>query len=172
MLVVLVGHPGELLEADAVVVARILHTGLGEDPRHGLGPEDAVHAGYGTVATGRLEDLLVSLGATAQQAHLAHLLDAEGQAHLRLTGLDGEVHGADRRRPGGARVGHVEHRNTGLADLLLDPLAHTRLRLEQGAGTHHVHVVDGHPTIGQGVHARTRGQVDRIQLGVTAEARH
>ena len=169
---VLVGHPGELLEADAVVVTRVLHARLGKDAGHRLGPEDAVDAGHRSVAACGLEDLLLGLAATTQQAHLAHLLYAEGQAHLRLPGLDREVDGAQGRRPGGTRVGHVEHRYAGLADLLLHPLAHARLGLEERAGTHHVHVVDGHPAVRQRVHARPRGQVDRVQLRVAAEPGH
>ena len=146
---VLVGHLGELLEAHPIVLVGVPHPGLGENARHGLSAENAVDRRHGAVATRRLVDLGFVLGAAPQQAHLAHLLHANSQAHLGLPGLDGQIDSADGRGSGGARVSHVEHGDPGLPDLLLDPLTHARLGLEQRPGAHHVHVVDGHPAVSQ-----------------------
>ena len=59
----------------------------------------------------------------AEQAGAGELLDADGQAHVALAGLDGHDRGAQRGGTGGARVRHVVHGDAGLADLLLQLLA-------------------------------------------------
>ena len=45
--VVLLGDLGEELEAGAAVAVPVLHADLGEDTRHGLGSNAAVHGRYG-----------------------------------------------------------------------------------------------------------------------------
>ena len=74
----------------------------------------------------------LGLPAAAEQAGAGQLLDADGEAHVALAGLDGHDRRAQRGGAGGAGVGHVVDGDAGLADLLLQLLA------DAGAGAHQV----------------------------------
>ncbi len=126
-------HLGELLEGRAVL-AGVLHAGLGEHGRHGAGAEQALLGNAGAAA-----------GAAEQT--LAHLLHAYGEHAVVKPGLDGGPGFPECRRAGGAGVGHVDHRNAGLADLLQDALADHAAGLAQVAAVQRLHVLDGEPAI-------------------------
>src|SRR6202045_3070228 len=121
----------ELLEADAVVLVRVLHSRLREHTRHQARAEHALNAHYRAVTPAGLEHLAVTprLAGRAEQTLLAHLLHADCKTHVGLAGLDREVHGANRGRTGRARIGDVVDRDAGLPDLLLDALPHAGPRL-------------------------------------------
>ena len=146
---ILLRHFGELLETHAVVLVGVLHASLGKHAGHHVGAETPLDADDGAEAALALEDLLVGAGSAigTEHAHLAHLLDADRQAHLGLAGLDRHHHRADRRRPRCAGVGHVVHGNAGLAELLLETLADAAVGLVQASGGEHVHLGHGHPAI-------------------------
>ena len=135
MRVVLLGDLGELLEADAVVLVRVLHARLREHAGHQAGAEQTLDLHHRAVAATRLVDLAaaVTLAARAEQAALAHLLDTDRETHVGFAGLDREQHRAQRGRAGRARVGDVVDGDAGLADLLLQLLADAGLRVEEAA---------------------------------------
>ena len=123
--VVLLADLGEQLEARAAVLVAVLHADLGEHAGHRVGADAAVGRGDGAVAALRLPLVAVGLGlpAAAEQAGAGELLDADGEAHVALAGLDGHDRRAQRGGAGGAGVGHVVDGDAGLADLLLELLA-------------------------------------------------
>ena len=134
MRVVLLGDPGEQLEARAAVLVAVLHADLGEHAGHGLGADAAVDRGDRAVAARRRPRRGLSLlaGAAGEQAGAGQLLDADGQAHVALAGLDRHDRRAQRRGAGGAGVGHVVDGDAGLADLLLQLLADAARRHPSG----------------------------------------
>src|SRR6185436_17381847 len=131
--VVLLGDLGEQLEAGAPVLVAVLHADLGEDARHGVGADAAVGRGDGAEAALRLPLLAVLLGlpAATEEARAGELLDADREAVVDLTGLDGHDRRAQRGGTGRTGVGDVVDRDAGLADLLLQLLA-------EAAATHQV----------------------------------
>ena len=110
-------------------------------------------------------------GRAAEQADAGELLHADGEAHVDLAGL----HRHDRRAQcggtGGARVRDVEHRDAGLADLLLDLLADAA-RAHQVAGGEDADVGHRDPTVGQGGEDRLGGEVDDVLVRILAELGH
>src|SRR3546814_3662130 len=113
------------------IFVAVLHADLGEHAGHGVGADATVGAGDGAVAALGLEDLALALGGAAgEEAGARELLDAHGEAHVALAGLDRHDRRAQRRGARGAGVGHVVDGDAGLADLLLqllaDPAARTR----------------------------------------------
>ena len=99
--------------------------------------------------------------AAAEQARLAHLLDADREHEVVDAGLDRHPRLAERGRAGGAGVRAVDHRNAGLADLLQDALADHPGRLHQVAAVERLDVLDLHA-----------GVVERQQRGLGAELGH
>ena len=65
-----------------------------------------------------------------------------------------------------AGVRDVVHGYARLADLLLQPLAHTAARLEQVAGAHHVHVGDRDATVSEPRQRGLRTEIDQVLVGV------
>src|SRR5687768_9539660 len=119
MLVVLDRDLRELLLRRAVL-AHVLDAGLTEDRRHQTTAEHALRA-----------DAAATARAAPEEAHFAHLLDAHGHRHVVGSRRDREISLAKRRGPGCTRVRDVDHRDARLTDLLQDPLADHRARLEE-----------------------------------------
>ncbi len=170
---VLLADAGEQLEAGAAVAVPVLHADLGEDARHDLGPDAPVDRSDRTVAAGGGEDPRVVLAAApGQQAGARQLLDAEGQAHVGLAGLDGHERHPQGGRTRGARVGHVVDGDPGLAELLLQLLADAGAGGHEAAGGDHPHVGHGHPAVGQSTEDGLGGQVHHVLVRVLAEFGH
>ncbi len=109
--------------------------------------------------------------ARTEQAGAGELLDADGEAHVALAGLDRHDRRAQRGGAGGAGVGHVVDGDAGLADLLLELLADAAAA-HQVAGGQHAHVLHRHAAVGQRGERGLRGQVDDVLVGVLAELGH
>ncbi|CAB5024677.1 unannotated protein [freshwater metagenome] len=163
----------EVLDIDVVVLVQVLHAGLREHARHAEGAEEAL-GGHDPPVAARRHVLRLAAAACphAKQAHLAHLLDADRQPHVGLAGLDRQVHRTHRSSAGGARVDDVEHRDTGLTDLLLDLLTDARRGVEQRASAYDIHVLDGHAAVGERGQRRDGRQVKHVLVVVTAELGH
>ena len=131
---VLEGHPSKLFEAHPVVLVGVLHPSLGEHPGHRFGAQHSVDPHHGSVTARRLVDPPLLLGCAGQQAHLAHLLDSHREPHVCLSGPYRQVDSSQSGGTGGAGVGHVVDGDAGLADLLLEPLAHAGTGLVERAG--------------------------------------
>ena len=171
---VLLADPGEQLERGTAVLVAVLHADLGERPGHRVGADPAVGGRDRAEATLRGPRLAVGLGraAAAEQTGAGQLLDADGEAHVALAGLDRHDRRAQRGRARGARVGDVVDGDPGLADLLLQPLTHPGVGLHQATGREHADVAHRHPAVGEGGHRRFGREVDRVLVGVLAELRH
>ena len=85
---VLLRDLGELLEADAVVLVGVLHAGLAEHRGHRAGTEPAVDRHDAAVAAFGLELVRAAARRVAgEEAHLAHLLGADGETEVGVAGL-------------------------------------------------------------------------------------
>ena len=110
--VVLLRHLGELLEADAVVLAGVVGAGLREHAPHVAGAEHALGRQHVAVATRRrVARLLRRLRHPVRRRAGRHVLDAEGQADVGLAGADLHDHRAHRGGARGARVVDVVERD-------------------------------------------------------------
>ena len=158
VVVVLHRHLGELLEGGAVL-ARVLHAGLGEYRGHGAGTQQAL-LGDAAAAT-----------AAAKQAP-AHLLDTDGQDDVVEVGLDRRPGLAERRGAGGAGIGHVDHGDPGLADLLQDALADHAARLAQVSAVQRLHVLDGQSAVVERKERRLRTELRDGFFGKPSEFDH
>ena len=158
VMVVLDRHLGELLEGGAVL-AGVLEPGLGEDAGHGAGAEQA----FGRDAR---------LARPAQEPGARHLLDADREHQVVEPGLDRDPTLAERGGAGGARVGAVDHRNAGEADLAQDALAHHAAREHEVAAVERLHVADGEPGVVERAERRLGAQrLDRA-IGELPELDH
>ncbi len=157
---VLDGDLGELLECGAVV-AHVLHAGLAEDGGHEAGADDALGG-----------DAPAAALPGAEEAHLAHLLGADGDGDIVGAGGDGHVGFAEGGGAGGAGVSDIDDRDAGLADLLEDALPDHRVRLVEVAGHEDLDVLHGGAGVLQGEEAGLRGQLLHALLRVAAELDH
>ena len=142
-------------------------------PGHDLGADAPVDRRHRPVPARRGEGARVLLAAAAgEQPGAGELLHPEGQAHVGLAGLDRHAGHPERGGAGGAGIGHVVHRNAGLAQLLLQLLADAGVGRHQVAGADHPHVLHLDAAVGQGAEHGLGGQVDQVQVRVLAELRH
>src|SRR3954451_24553560 len=172
VLVVLLRDLGELLEAHAVVLVRVLHAGMAEHRGHGARAEPTVDRHDAAVAT--LGLVLVGPAARrvpGEEPHLAHLLGADGEAEVGHARRDLKVRGAHRGGTGRARVHDVVDRDAGLADLLGDLLADAA-HVEHAPGRQDLHVEDGDAGVVERVERGLRGQVDHVLVGIAADLGH
>src|SRR5208283_5374883 len=139
-----------MLELRAVL-AHMLDAGLPEHRGHQARPDTALGrvGGIGTAA------------ATAEEALLAHLLDPNRHRDVVHAGRHRHVGLAKRGRAGRAGIRDIDYGNTGLADLLEDPLPDHRIGLIEIARGEHLDVLDRNARI-----------LEREQGGFGAELRH
>ena len=171
---ILLGDLGEQLEAGAAVLVAVFHTNLREDAGHDAGADATFGDIERTDAAAGRPGLVVLRHAVggAEETCAGELLHADSHAHIGLARLDRHDGDPQRRGAGGAGVGDVEDRDAGLADLLLELLAHT------GAGIHEVADAEdpdfghGDAGIGERGHRSLGSQVDGVLVRVLAELRH
>ena len=85
---------------------------------------------------------------------------------------DGEARLAERRRPGGARVGDVDHWDAGLPDLLQDALPDHRVRLEQRAGSEELDVAHPEAGVVEREQRRLAAEIGNVTVLVPPEPDH
>ena len=151
-------HLGELLEGRAVLTG-VLHAGFGENRRHGPGPEQPF-----------LRDPAAAASATQEPS--AHLFDADGQHDVVQVRLDRRPGFPERRRASRAGVGHVDHGNAGLADLLQDTLPDHAAGLAEIAAVQGLHVLDGQPAVVERHERRLRTELGDGFLRKPSELDH
>ena len=159
MLVVLDGDLGELLLRGAVL-AHVLDACLPEDRGHQARSRDALRRDLAAAAAG------------AQEAHLAHLLGADGHGHVVGARRDGEVRLAEGGGAGGAGVRDVDHGDARLADLLQDALTDGGVRLVEVAAGDELDVLHFDAGVLEGKQCGLPGQLRHGLLGVAAELDH
>ena len=171
---VLLADLGEQLEAGAAVLVAVLVADLGEHTGHGFGADPPVDRGDRAVAALGRPDVGVGLlrPARAEQPGAGQLLHADRQSVLHLAGLDGHDGGPQRGGPGGAGVGHVVHRDSGLADLLLQLLTDPGVRGHQVPGRNDPDVGHGHAGVAERAGRGLSRQVDGVEVGMLAELGH
>jgi hypothetical protein len=174
MRVVLLADAREELErrTAVLVLVEVLLPDLREHTRHGLGANAAVDRRDRAVPARRRPRVGVGLARPArEQARAGELLHPDREAVVGLTRLHRHDRGAEGGGAGGARVRHVVDGDAGLADLLLQLLAHAATA-EQVAGGEDAHVLDGLSGVGERTRRGLRREVDAVLVGVLAELRH
>jgi hypothetical protein len=171
--VVLLADAREQLEARAAVLVAVLHAHLCEHTWHRLGADAAVDRSNRAVATLRRPRVRIVLARTAREQTCAReLLDADREPVVAFARLHRHDGGAQCGGAGGTCVGHVEHRNAGLADLLLQLLADPRGGVHEVARREHAHLAHRDASVRERGARRLRREIDGIAVGVLAELRH
>jgi hypothetical protein len=160
MLVILDGDLGELLLRRAVL-PHVLDAGLTEDGGHQPTAEHALRAHTAAPAC-----------TAAEKPHLAHLLDADGHRHVVCARRDRKVGLSKRRGSGRTSIRDVDHGNAGLPDLLQDPLADHRVRLEQIPAGEELDVAQAEVGVPEREERGFAAEVGDVPIGIAAEADH
>ena len=168
-------NTGEEFEVSAVVgmLVQVFHSDLREHAGHHVGAELAFETRHCPVSTGGCP--FVGRCATetgTEHAGTRKLFDANGETHIAFARLDRHDHGTKRGCTSCTRIRNVEHRDAGLANLLLQLLANTCRSTHEVSSGEDAHVMNGHTAISESSQRSFCCEINDVFVRMLSELGH
>ena len=168
-------NAGEEFEVSTVVgmLVQVFHADLREHARHHVGAELALETRHGAVTTRGCP----FVGRCATETGTEHactrkLFDTNGETHIAFARLDRHDHGTKRGCTSCTRIRDVEHRDAGLANLLLQLLTDSCSSTHEVASSEDAHVFDGDATVGERSKRSLGSKIDNVLVRMLSELGH